>query len=301
MLILTDDEVLARGLELVGFDEVKQAKAGEISNVLLFKEHYGSMPIVYAQLWEDLQLTDDATARVNDAKEKDFDYFMAAVHFLKAYPTEGQRAGIFKRCKRNCRDWGWTYVKKISLLKPAKIVWPAEWVPENPELPYFLISVDGTHCPYHEVKHPVLPYDPQMYSHKTNQPALAYEVALSLHESKVVSVRGPFKASVHDKTIFNSYLRDLIPQGCMGIADRGYRGAHNLSTPNDFDTPELKEYKERARARQESLFRRVKTFSAVRDQYRHKVIEKHQWTFEAVCVIVQYQFENGSPLFEIEP
>jgi hypothetical protein len=39
MLILTDDEVLARGLELAGFDEAKQAKAGEISNVLLFTDH----------------------------------------------------------------------------------------------------------------------------------------------------------------------------------------------------------------------------------------------------------------------
>jgi DDE superfamily endonuclease len=240
-------------------------------------------------------------ARVDDAGQKDFDYFMIALHFLRVYPTEGQQAGLFNRSKRSCRDWGWMFVRKISALKASKIVWPADWVPGNPDLPYFLISVDGTHCSYHEVKHPALPYDPQMYSHKTNAPALAYEVALSLDESKVVSVRGPYKTSVHDKTMFSAHLRDLIPEGCMGIADRGYRGIHNLSTPNEYDDPELKEYKKRARARQESFFRRLKTFSAVQDQCRHKNIEKHRWTFEAVCVILQYQFDNGSPLFAIEP
>ena len=84
MLILTDDEVLARGLELVGFDEVKQAKAGEISNVLLFKEHYGSMPFVCAQLWEDLQVTNIIDARVSNARQKHFDYF----YYLNNFPKQ---------------------------------------------------------------------------------------------------------------------------------------------------------------------------------------------------------------------
>jgi hypothetical protein len=54
------------------------------------------MPFVYAQLWEDLQLTDEATARVDNAKQKDFDYFMGALYFLKVYPTEGQRAAFWQ-------------------------------------------------------------------------------------------------------------------------------------------------------------------------------------------------------------
>ena len=59
MLILTDDEVLSRGLELVGFDETRQARLKKETKEELFMEHYGSMPFVYAQLWEGLQLTDD--------------------------------------------------------------------------------------------------------------------------------------------------------------------------------------------------------------------------------------------------
>jgi hypothetical protein len=304
MLILTDDEVLAKGLMFVGFNEQRQARVKYETNLKRFKDHYGSKPIVYAQLWEDLQLTDVLEARIpahitgnEKAVEKAFKHFMLALHFLTIYPTGSERAGSFALCEKTCGEKGWAFVKKISALKDAKITWPEEWIPTNPNLPYFLLSVDGTHCSYHEVKNPVLPYDPQMYSHKTNEPALAYEVALLLYDSKVVSVRGPFKASVHDKTMFSAHLCDLIPDGCMGIADRGYSGAGKLSTPNKYDSVELKEFKRRARARQESFFTRIKRFAAVRDQFRHRDIEKHQWTFEAACVIVQYQFENGSPLF----
>jgi hypothetical protein len=301
MLILTDNEILAKGLEFVGFGVERQGRVKKEASIERFKSHYGSKPIVYAQLWEDLQTTNVAAARVPPgtikALLKEFKYFMSALYFLTVYTTEHQRSGNFDFCEKTCLEKGWNYVQKISALKAEKIGWPQDWVAGNPNLLYFLVSVDGIHCSYHEVKHPILPYDPQMYSHKTNQPALSYEVALSLHESKVVSVRGPFKASVHDKTMFVAHLRDLIPDGSMGIADRGYRGAPKLSTPNNYDAPDVRDYKRRARARQESFFGRLKRFSAIRDQFRHKDVMKHQWSFEAVCVIVQYQFENGSALF----
>jgi hypothetical protein len=301
MLILTDDEVLAKGLDLVGYCEERQARVKKETNLVRFKDHYGSMQIVYAQLWEDLQTTNIPAVRVDGSHtklKKGFKYFMSALHFLTIYSTESQRGGRFNACERTCRDKCWEYIQKICALKDTKIQWPQNWVPTNPNLPYFLLSVDGTHCSYHEVKHPTLPYDPQMYSHKSNEPALAYEVALSLTESKVVSVRGPFKASVHDKSMFVAHLQDLIPDGSFGIADRGYRGVAKLSTPNQYDSPDVKEFKRRARARQESFFARMKRFGAVRDQFRHRDIQKHCWTFEAVCVILQYQFENGSPLFD---
>jgi hypothetical protein len=64
MLVLTDDEVLARGLELVGFDEWRQSRVQKATNVKRFKDFYVSKPVVYAQLWEDLQMTNNAAARV---------------------------------------------------------------------------------------------------------------------------------------------------------------------------------------------------------------------------------------------
>jgi hypothetical protein len=89
---------------------------------------------------------------------------------------------------------------------------------------------------YHEVKHPVPLYDPQMYSHKSNEPALAYEVSLSLHRMNVISIRGPFKVSM-----FSAHLQDLIPDGRFGIADTGYHSAAKLSTPSTYNTPDVKE------------------------------------------------------------
>ena len=54
----------------------------------------------------------------------------------------------------------------------------------------------------------------------------------------------------------------------------------------------------RARARHETFNGRIKNFGCLDDRFRHGM-EKHKICFEAVCVIVQYQLENGSPLFDI--
>jgi hypothetical protein len=64
MLILTDDEVLGKGLAMVGYNEERQARVKRATNIDRFKDHYGSIPVVYAQLWEDLQMTNIAAAHV---------------------------------------------------------------------------------------------------------------------------------------------------------------------------------------------------------------------------------------------
>jgi hypothetical protein len=95
----------------------------------------------------------------------------------------------------------------------------------------------------------------------------------------------------------------LVAQGKQAIADSGYSGVRGggVSTPNRLDTAEVKEFKRRARARHENFNGRIKNFGILSQTFRHKInrVEKHQTAFEAVCVIVQYQLENGSPLFEI--
>jgi hypothetical protein len=46
MLILTDDEVLTRGLDLVGFGDDCQAREKKETNVERFADHFGSKPQV---------------------------------------------------------------------------------------------------------------------------------------------------------------------------------------------------------------------------------------------------------------
>ena len=67
----------------------------------------------------------------------------------------------------------------------------------------FLISVDGVHCKTYEArKCPTA----KVYSHKSKGPALAYELALSVYENRLVWINGPFDASVHDITMFRNHV-----------------------------------------------------------------------------------------------
>ena len=143
--------------------------------------------------------------------------------------------------------------------------------------------------------------NPKYYSHKFKQAGLNYEIAISIFESKLVWVNGPFKASEHDIAVFRKHggLKDKIPAGKMGIGDKGYRGERGiLSTPNSHDPVELRKFKSRAWSRHETFNGRLKNFKCLDHRFRHG-IHKHQIVFEAVCVIVQYQMENGSPLFDV--
>jgi hypothetical protein len=302
VVVVTAEEMMRIGLELGGFDVRRQnrvrSERSEL-NVRRFKALFGSRPIVYAQIWEDLQTTRIRKARIDG--NVCVNSFLMAIHFLKRYPTEEVLSGLFKFCERTVRKWVWYYVSKIKALKKAKIVWPTHWGDDD-----FIISVDGVHCRINEPKDPTMSKNPKYYSHKFKQAALTYELGISLSENKLVWMKGPFEAGKHDVTVFRDEgLWDKIPDGKFAIGDRGYlpkkeeiekRETKKTSTPNTHDPRELRKFKSRARARQESFNAKIKNFVVLDVRFRHG-IKKHQTVFEAICVIVQYQLENGSPLF----
>jgi len=189
-----------------------------------FKSSYGSLPVVLAHIWEDLQTTTIPEAKINRAATKHFDRCLMAFYFLKVYPTEKREAGIFNVDEKTGRKWRWYFVEKVRALKKQKIVWPEEW--EDDDSPIFIYSVDGTHAQVSEPRHPTMSKNPKYYSHKNKKPALTYELALSLWESRLVWINGPMKASVHDLTVFRKRdgLKDKTPVGKKGIGDLGYRG-----------------------------------------------------------------------------
>lgn len=184
-----------------------------------------------------------------------------------------------------------------------QIHWPEVWNNaigvDQDNIPVFIISVDGTHCEIQEPVDPIFSKNPKYYSHKFNKAALNYEIGLSVYENKIVWINGPRPAGSHpDITLFREGLKDIIPDGRKVIGDRGYRGESNLiSTPNPHDAKELRDFKSRARARHETLNGRLKNFQVLSGRFRHKQ-DNHKTVFEAICVIVQYQLENGSPLFQ---
>ena len=85
MLIVTADEMLQKGLQLGGYNLFRQEKVQQSKNLARFRALYGSNPVVYAQIFEDLQTTNIAEAHVDDEMVC-IDSFLMAMHFFKALP-----------------------------------------------------------------------------------------------------------------------------------------------------------------------------------------------------------------------
>jgi hypothetical protein len=85
--------------------------------------------------------------------------------------------------------------------------------------------------------------------------------------------------------------------------DRGYNlkiqdKKYLFSWPNGFDSKELNNFKSCGHLRHETFNARLKNFRCLLDTFRHG-FDKHTFVFEAVVVIVQYQMDNGSPIFAV--
>jgi hypothetical protein len=120
LVVYSCDEILERGLLAVGI--VDPSTACRDSNLDSFHSHYGSNPIVYAQIWEDLQTTEIEEAKISGAvANTGLDYFLMEIHFLKCYPTEQQQVSRFRVSDRTVREWTWFFLKKVQALKSEKV------------------------------------------------------------------------------------------------------------------------------------------------------------------------------------
>jgi hypothetical protein len=269
-----------------------------------FKKHYGSCPVVLSRMWNDMMATRTDLSR-DDRSVKGFDKFLMAHHFVWAYPKNHQLlASHFKQiAERDAQGKQlWRWVSMLADLKALKIVWHRGL--DDPNRPIFIVLVDGTDFKVWEKKHPHLSIDKGQYSHKFNHGALKYEIAIDLWTSRVVWINGPVRAGVHDRVLFDSGLESKIQPGKLVITDRVYGQqdrptAHaKLALPNDVDGKTMANFKARARCRHETFNGRLKFFRALSDTFHHNP-DKHVHVFEAVCVTVQYQMDNGGKLFDV--
>jgi hypothetical protein len=118
MVVVMADEMLAKGLELHGFD--CRSKVSRSLKMSRFKSLYGSDPVVYAQIWEDLQTTAVQEACV-DVRTTTIEHFMMSLHFLKCYPKESKLTANFKISEKTVQKWSWYFIKKIQALKQEKV------------------------------------------------------------------------------------------------------------------------------------------------------------------------------------
>ena len=182
----------------------------------------------------------------------------------------------------------------LGCCPPLQITWL--WDSESSNALVFVVSVDGVHC---KINEPRKEPSAKWYSHKHAQAGLVYELGVAVFESKIVWINGPFEASKSDITIFRKGLVNAIPENAKAIGDRGYRkGGKKITTRNTLDKENVKTFKRRVRGRHENLNARIKSFKCMAENFRHGK-DKHSVVFEAICVCVQFDMENGHPLWDV--
>jgi hypothetical protein len=302
-MLLSPRSVLKQGLRYLQLDDTQLSAAKQNEE---FHKHYGSSPMVLANIWYDLTMTDIVEARVSEKEqcETGFRMFLVAHFFLWTYPKNSSLlASRFRICERYSRGQHlWKWIEQIAALKKKKIVWDP--LLNDPNSGIFVVTIDGTDFRTWEKKHPTLSRDNGQCSQKFNHGAVKYEIAISIFSAKVVWISGPFRGGEHDMTMLREGgLLDKIAPGKLGVADRGYQSSRpeveaKLSLPNVYDPKDLNNFKSRSRLRQETFNGRLKFFNVLSETFRHGP-EVHHLVFEAVVVIVQYQMDNGSPIFAV--
>jgi DDE superfamily endonuclease len=195
--------------------------------------------------------------------------------------------------------WCKVYIRKIAGLLTRK----TGTLEENSHGLIFFMSIDGVHCQIEEPK----PFNKRWASHKFGmKAAVNYEVGVSLHEPKLLWVYSPTApGELTDLTVFQKCLKHHLPIGARLIADGIYASEPEyISTKNDLDSEEIRQFKNRAMARQENFNQLLKVFEVLNKVYRHGVKESanieesdnipHGESFRACCVLTMFQLENKS-------
>lgn len=151
----------------------------------------------------------------------------------------------------------------------------------------------------------------------TNFSAQKYEFCLATREPRILSIRGPYPPSVHDITVFrgglpsdrDSWDRDALyfklREGEKCVGDSGYAGEqHKIVVEKQEHSPRLRKFLSRAKNRQETFHTRLKSFNILGQRFHHgkntsERMRLHKMAVEAVAGIIQFDYENGHPPFDI--
>jgi hypothetical protein len=301
-LILSVSDILERGLRCAKVDPSNLSRNGK---EFKFHKFYGSNALSLADAWYDLIVTDLLPAHLKISavdKRRGLKMFFAAHFYLWNKPKNAVVFGsTFELCEKYSRGSHlWVWIKRIGAMKVMKIVWKRGL--DDPRTEIYAVSADATDCRDKERKHPTLARDTGTCSKKFKHAALKYEIGLSVKTGDCVWINGPYRGGLHDQTVMREGgLLNKLKPGKLCIVDRGYinfKHRDKLSWPNPYDSKQVNNFKSRARLRHETFNGRIKFFNILKETFEHAQ-DLHKCVFEAVCVIVQYQMENGSPLFSV--
>ena len=142
-------------------------------------------------------------------------------------------------------------------------------------------------------------------SKKHDKAGLAHELGIAIFHNKLVWINGPFPAGQNDKKTLTKPdgLKSKIPRRKRAIGDECCVGhPDHITTRNGLDSDKVKMFKKRVKACHETFNSRLKGFGILNQAFRSAGpprLEKHEAAFEACCVIVQCEVDNGSPLFVV--
>ena len=297
-MIVSKDVFLKLGNQ---YTESSMARSSKIA-LRRFKSFFGVPPFVCQIIWEKLE-----TVLPVGAEPK---HLLWSLLFLKRYSDEHTRRSIVGSDEKTIRKWTWIFVELLSnmdVVTPilldenhkifffltlhycSQIVWENRFEMATIDQTSF-VSLDGLDCKIDEQK----PFSRLWYSHKFKGPGLRYEIGLNMRSGFIVWAFGGYPCGEYNDLKLARELYVLsVNVGEKTVADKGYKDKKFFIMPDQ----QNKKVHERIMSRHETVNKRLRQFSVLRQVFRHD-IKKHPICFHAVVNITQIILENGSPLFK---
>jgi DDE superfamily endonuclease len=243
-------------------------------------------------------------------------HLLYGLHYMATYCTFDNMASRTGKDEKTLRKWTWIVIEFLadqdwvsvrycynyyfvvrktetltSQIFSQQIKWENRLIDDNGSI--CKVTVDGTDCRIFEPK----PFSPKWFSHKFNGPALRYEVAVNIQNGWIVHVNGPFPAGRYSdlkiaRERLTTLLENSVCEGEMALADGGYQDGYlYFETPTGDNESEDQRMKAIARARHETINRRLKVWRILNNRY-HGNIAKHGHIFMAVANITQLGIET---------
>jgi len=297
---LTTTNILYDGLLFAGFDHERLQNNNLKRKTEWFKAFYGAEQTTVCPYLIDLR------REYPDLKYRDC---LITLNWLALYDTYPVLSGRWGCCEKSIGIIVNNYGMKMALLARKKIVFE---VKHDVEIKY---SLDGATFMTHEFR-----LDPSSgwFDWKTHSAGLKYEFCLAVHEPRITWISGPHKPSKHDITVFRGgdatedkedwdqdALYFQLEEGDKCIGDSGYIGEPSkIIVTKDQHSSEFKEFMARIKNRQETFHWRLKAFNILGNRFRHGVntterMRLHEMAVWAVAGIIQYDYDNGHPPFDV--
>jgi len=145
--------------------------------------------------------------------------------------------------------------------------------------------------------------DTRYYSYKFKAAGLRYLVIMSIRNSDIVFIAGPYLPGVYNdlQILRRCGVLAMLEHGEKFEADDGYMGEYPayVDCPGGYAArPDQERMRGRLRMRHEHVNKRMKNFRCMVNRFNHGV-EKHSSCFRAVAVLTQLSMESGEPMIDM--